>query len=113
MSLRRLSSSSAGVDTRLAMALLSIPDHELMMFPCQHREPCAAPGVIPPDRRRMDHMDKDRIKGSTQQVKGSVKEKAGKATGDAKLETEGKADQTAGKVRNTVGGLKKTPRGDD
>jgi uncharacterized protein YjbJ (UPF0337 family) len=55
-----------------------------------------------------DHMNKDRIEGSTKQTKGKIKEVVGKATGDSKLETEGKADQAAGKIQNTVGGLKDT-----
>jgi uncharacterized protein YjbJ (UPF0337 family) len=56
-------------------------------------------------------MDKDRIKGSTQQAKGAVKELAGKVTGDAKLEAEGKREKIAGRVRNAVGGLKDKLRG--
>ena len=56
-------------------------------------------------------MDKDRIKGSTQQAKGTVKEIVGKVTGDAKLESEGKADKIAGRVQNAIGGLKDTLRG--
>jgi uncharacterized protein YjbJ (UPF0337 family) len=56
-------------------------------------------------------MDKDRIKGSTEQAKGKVKEVAGKLTGDAKLEGEGNADKAAGKIRNAVGGIKDTLRG--
>jgi uncharacterized protein YjbJ (UPF0337 family) len=56
-------------------------------------------------------MDKDRIKGSTQQAKGTVKETAGKILGDSKLEGEGKADRAEGKVRNAVGGLKDVLRG--
>ena len=56
-------------------------------------------------------MDKDRIKGSSEQAKGAVKEVAGKVTGDSKLESEGKGDKVAGKIQNTVGGLKDTLRG--
>jgi uncharacterized protein YjbJ (UPF0337 family) len=57
-----------------------------------------------------DHMDKDRIEGSTEQAIGKVKEVVGKVTGDSKLETEGKADQLKGKVQNTVGGIKDTAK---
>jgi len=56
-------------------------------------------------------MDKDRIKGSTEQAKGAMKETAGKVFGDKKLETEGKTDKAAGKVQNAVGGLKDAMRG--
>lgn len=55
-------------------------------------------------------MDKDRIKGATEQAKGKVKETVGKLTGDTKTEAEGKAEKTAGKVQNTVGGLKDKAR---
>ena len=43
-------------------------------------------------------VDKDRIKGSTEQAKGKVKEVAGKLTGDRKLQSEGKA--TRSRVRS-------------
>jgi uncharacterized protein YjbJ (UPF0337 family) len=56
-------------------------------------------------------MDKDRIKGSTEQAKGAVKETAGKIFGDKKLETDGKTDKAAGKVQNAIGGLKDAVRG--
>jgi uncharacterized protein YjbJ (UPF0337 family) len=56
-------------------------------------------------------MDKDRIKGATNQAKGGVKEVVGKVTGDAKLEAEGKAEKVAGKVQNAIGGIKDTVRG--
>ena len=56
-------------------------------------------------------MDKDRIKGSSEQAKGKVKEVAGKLTGDANLEGEGKAEKTQGRIRNAFGGLKDTLKG--
>jgi uncharacterized protein YjbJ (UPF0337 family) len=56
-------------------------------------------------------MDKDRIKGSTEQAKGKIKEVAGKAMGDKKLQGEGKAQKIGGKVRNAMGGLKDAIRG--
>jgi uncharacterized protein YjbJ (UPF0337 family) len=56
-------------------------------------------------------MDKDRIKGVTQQAKGAIKEAIGKATGDAKLETEGGTDKAVGKMQNAVGGFKDALRG--
>jgi uncharacterized protein YjbJ (UPF0337 family) len=51
-------------------------------------------------------MDKDRVKGMTQQGKGAMKEAAGKMMGDEKLKAEGKMDKMEGKVRNAVGGMK-------
>ena len=56
-------------------------------------------------------IDKDRIKGSTEQAKGKVKEWTGKALGDKKMESEGQADRVKGKVQNAVGGLKDALRG--
>ena len=38
-------------------------------------------------------MDKDRVKGSTEQAKGTVKDTVGEVLGDSKLETEGKAER--------------------
>ena len=56
-------------------------------------------------------MDKDRIKGSSEQAKGKVKKVAGKPTGDANLEGEGKAEKTQGRIRSAFGGLKDTLKG--
>ena len=55
-------------------------------------------------------MDKDRVKGSTQQAKGAIEEAAGKITRDARLESDGKADQIAGKMTNAIGGIKDAVR---
>jgi uncharacterized protein YjbJ (UPF0337 family) len=58
-------------------------------------------------------MDKDRIKGMTDQAKGAAKDAVGKATGDAKLRAEGKADKIKGKLENAVGSLKDASREDE
>ena len=51
-------------------------------------------------------MDKEHVKGATDNVVGKTKEVAGHVTGNRKLETEGKADQVKGAVHNAVGDLK-------
>jgi len=51
-------------------------------------------------------VDKDRIKGASDQAKGSIKEAAGKATGDTKLRAEGALDKAKGHVESTVGKAK-------
>ncbi len=58
-------------------------------------------------------MDKDRIKGMTDQAKGSVKIAVGKATGDTKLRTEGVADKIKGKAENAVGSARDALRDKD
>ena len=66
---------------------------------------------IQPQFRRVNQMDKDRIKGSAKQAKGAVKEAVGQVTGDAKSKAEGKTEKAAGKVQNAIGGLKDAARG--
>jgi uncharacterized protein YjbJ (UPF0337 family) len=51
-------------------------------------------------------MNKDQVKGRTEQAKGSVKETTGKAVGNRNLEGEGKADKAVGKTRATYGDAK-------
>jgi uncharacterized protein YjbJ (UPF0337 family) len=51
-------------------------------------------------------MDKEHVKGATDNVVGKTKEVAGHVTGNRKLETEGKADQVKGAIHNAVGDLK-------
>ena len=55
-------------------------------------------------------MDKDRIKGATDQAKGSIKEAAGKVTGDSKLQAKGTLDNAKGKVESAIGGAKDSIR---
>jgi uncharacterized protein YjbJ (UPF0337 family) len=51
-------------------------------------------------------MNKDQVKGRTDQVKGSVKEATGKVVGNRNLEAEGKIDKSTGKARADYGDLK-------
>jgi uncharacterized protein YjbJ (UPF0337 family) len=51
-------------------------------------------------------MDKEHVKGATDNVVGKTKEVAGHVTGNKKLETEGKVDQVKGAVHNAVGDAK-------
>ena len=51
-------------------------------------------------------MNKDQVKGRTEQVKGSVKETTGKVVGNKKLESEGQIDKATGKARADYGDLK-------
>ncbi|MGC3965498.1 MAG: CsbD family protein [Rhodocyclaceae bacterium] len=51
-------------------------------------------------------MNRDQIKGRTEQAAGKIKEVAGRATNDRDLEARGRADQTAGKVRAGYGDAK-------
>ncbi len=55
-------------------------------------------------------MDKDRIKGSTNQAKGALKQAAGKVTGDSKLKAEGVIDKAKGKIQSAVGGARDASR---
>jgi uncharacterized protein YjbJ (UPF0337 family) len=55
-------------------------------------------------------MDKDRIKGKTEDIKGRVKRQVGEWTGDEDLQAEGTADQAKGKVQNAVGKVKDAAR---
>jgi uncharacterized protein YjbJ (UPF0337 family) len=51
-------------------------------------------------------MNKDQVKGRTEEAKGKAKEIAGKVTGNKKLEREGKVQNTAGKVQSKYGDTK-------
>jgi uncharacterized protein YjbJ (UPF0337 family) len=48
-------------------------------------------------------MDKNTIKGATNDALGSVKQAAGKATGNERLQAEGLADKVLGKTQKAVG----------
>ena len=56
--------------------------------------------------KRIENMDKDRIKGSADQAKGAMKDAAGKILGDQKMQAEGKFDKAKGKAESAVGGAK-------
>ena len=51
-------------------------------------------------------MDKQHVKGATDNVVGKTKEVAGQVTGNRKLEAEGKVDQVKGAVHNAAGDAK-------
>jgi uncharacterized protein YjbJ (UPF0337 family) len=51
-------------------------------------------------------MDKEHVKGATDNVLGKTKEVTGYATGNKKLETEGKADQVKGAVHSAAADAK-------
>jgi uncharacterized protein YjbJ (UPF0337 family) len=51
-------------------------------------------------------MNKEHVKGATDNVVGKTKEAAGHGTGNKKLETEGKVDQVKGAVHNAAGDAK-------
>jgi uncharacterized protein YjbJ (UPF0337 family) len=51
-------------------------------------------------------MDKEHVRGATDNVVGKTKEAAGRVTGNKKLESAGKADQVKGAVHNAAGDAK-------
>jgi uncharacterized protein YjbJ (UPF0337 family) len=51
-------------------------------------------------------MDKEHVKGATDNVVGKTKEVAGHVTGNKTLEAEGKFDQVKGAVHNAAGDAK-------
>jgi uncharacterized protein YjbJ (UPF0337 family) len=51
-------------------------------------------------------MDKEHVKGATDNVVGKTKEVAGHVMGNKNLETEGKVDQAKGAVHNVAGDAK-------
>ena len=51
-------------------------------------------------------MDKEHVKGATDNVVGKTKEVAGHVAGNKKLESEGKVDQVKGAVHNAAGDAK-------
>jgi uncharacterized protein YjbJ (UPF0337 family) len=51
-------------------------------------------------------MNKDQVRGGTENLKGRVKEAAGVLTGNKSQEAEGAADRAKGAVQKTVGDVK-------
>ena len=51
-------------------------------------------------------MNKDQVKGTTDNIKGRVKEAAGALTGDKKTQAEGMAERVKGAVQKKVGDVK-------
>jgi uncharacterized protein YjbJ (UPF0337 family) len=52
-------------------------------------------------------MDKDKIKGKTNEMVGAARRKAGDATGNESMEAKGAAQQMKGKGQGMVGDAKK------
>lgn len=57
-------------------------------------------------------MNKDHVKGMTNEVVGEVKEQVGKATGDRSLEVKGHATEFKGKAQQKLGDVKDIARED-
>jgi uncharacterized protein YjbJ (UPF0337 family) len=57
-------------------------------------------------------MNKNQIKGATNQVTGEVKEQVGKLTGDRSTQVRGHAQEMKGKVQKGLGDAKETVRRD-
>lgn len=53
-------------------------------------------------------MNRDQVKGRTEQVKGAIKEGTGKVLDNERLEAEGKIDKTAGKAQAEYGDAKES-----
>ncbi|MBC5783143.1 CsbD family protein [Ramlibacter sp. USB13] len=51
-------------------------------------------------------MNKDHIKGATNEVTGEIKERVGRMTGDKSLEVKGHARELKGKLQQRVGDAK-------
>lgn len=51
-------------------------------------------------------MNKDQVKGRTEQTKGKIKEIAGKTTGNKSLESEGTVQKIGGKIKAEYGDVK-------
>lgn len=56
-------------------------------------------------------INKDQVKGKTNEVKGKVKEVAGDLVGNEKLEEKGKIQKNLGKAQAKYGDIKKAVRG--
>jgi len=57
-------------------------------------------------------MNKDHVKGATNEVTGNIKEQVGKMTGDRSLEVKGKATELKGKLQQRKGDAKDELRAD-
>lgn len=56
-------------------------------------------------------MNKDQIKGRTDQARGQIKETTGKVVGNENLEEEGKSQKVFGRVQSGFGNLKERLKG--
>jgi uncharacterized protein YjbJ (UPF0337 family) len=68
--------------------------------------PTTALRIFVNSRYQESIMNKDQVKGRTEQAKGKVKEVAGKAVGNKELERKGKIENTKGKVQAEYGDVK-------
>lgn len=57
-------------------------------------------------------MNKQQVKGATNEVTGKVKKEVGKAMGDTTLQAKGAAREVKGKAQKTVGNAKETLKDD-
>jgi uncharacterized protein YjbJ (UPF0337 family) len=57
-------------------------------------------------------MNKQQVKGATNQVTGKIKEEAGRLTGDRSTQAKGAAREVKGKVQQGVGDAKESLRQD-
>lgn len=55
-------------------------------------------------------MDREHIRGASDQAKGAVKDAAGKLTGDKEMQAEGKVDKAKGAAHKAVGDVKDAMR---
>lgn len=55
-------------------------------------------------------MNKDQVKGQTNEAKGKLKEVFGKVTGDKSTEYKGKAEKHGGRARTVLGDMKDDAR---
>lgn len=58
-------------------------------------------------------MNKQQVKGATNEVTGAVKKEVGKLTGDTATRASGAAREVKGKVQKNVGDAKEAVRHDD
>jgi len=68
--------------------------------------PTTALRIFVTSRYQESIMNKDQVKGRTEQAKGKIKEVAGKAVGNKDLERKGKIENTKGKVQAEYGDVK-------
>jgi uncharacterized protein YjbJ (UPF0337 family) len=68
--------------------------------------PTTALRIFVDSRYQESIMNKDQIRGRTEQAKGKIKEVVGKAIGNKDLERKGKIENTKGKVQAEYGDVK-------
>jgi uncharacterized protein YjbJ (UPF0337 family) len=56
-------------------------------------------------------MNKDQLKGRTEEAKGTIKKATGKLVGDETLEAKGNVQKNLGKVQEKVGDVKQDVKG--